>query len=166
MRTFPVFAKLCTHDIYCHRASQSFPLLHTLKNLSKPFPFRVHQILGVSTFAVKCCLSKADESCKNYYHKQKNLIKKNMKKSSEDYQRNCCSMNQARYLVKGKKQIFFYLVQGLTWGRFHKELGLILSQVRRVTRLNLGFILKSACYSAGLGLVLSPKISLKLGRVL
>ena len=49
-----------------------------------------------------------------------------------------------------------------TWqylGRFHKELG-------RVTRPNLGLILRSACYSAGLGLVLSPKINLKLGRVL
>ena len=36
------------------------------------------------------------------------------------------------------------------WGRFHKEL-----------RLILGLILRSACYNAGLGLVLSPKISLK-----
>ena len=48
-------------------------------------------------------------------------------------------------------------------GRFHKELGLVLS---RVTRPNLGLILRSSCYSAGLGLDLSPKISLKLGRVL
>ena len=31
---------------------------------------------------------------------------------------------------------------------------------------NLELILRSACYSAGFGLVLSPKISLKLGRVL
>ena len=50
--------------------------------------------------------------------------------------------------------------------RFHKELGLVLSRVRQVTRPNLGLIFRSACYSAGLGLVLSPKISLKLGRVL
>ena len=39
-------------------------------------------------------------------------------------------------------------------------------ELGRVTRLNLGLILRSACYSAGLGLVLSPKISRKLGRVL
>ena len=43
---------------------------------------------------------------------------------------------------------------------FTKSLGLLLS------RVNLGLILRSACYSAWLGIVLSPKISLKLGRVL
>ena len=46
--------------------------------------------------------------------------------------------------------------------RFHKELGLVLSPVRTsnssyLTRPNLGLILRSACYSAGLGLVPSPK---------
>ena len=39
-------------------------------------------------------------------------------------------------------------------------------ELGRVPRPNLGLILRSACYSAGLGLVLSLKISLKLGRVL
>ena len=48
-------------------------------------------------------------------------------------------------------------------GPFHKELRLVLSQ-GRVTRPNLGLVLRSACYSAGMGLILSPKISLKLGR--
>ena len=43
-----------------------------------------------------------------------------------------------------------------TRGRFQKELGR-----GRVTHPNLGLILRCACYSAGLGLVLSPKISLK-----
>ena len=50
--------------------------------------------------------------------------------------------------------------------RFHKELGLAYLELVQVTRLNLGLILRSACYSTGLGLVLSPKISFKLGRVL
>ena len=45
----------------------------------------------------------------------------------------------------------------ISYGSSYLEIG-------RVTRLNLGLILRSACYSAGLGLVLSPKISLKLGR--
>ena len=50
--------------------------------------------------------------------------------------------------------------------RFHKELGLVLSRVRIRNSSYIGLILRSACYSARLGLVLSPKISLKLGRVL
>ena len=48
--------------------------------------------------------------------------------------------------------------------RFLKEFSCL--ELGRVTRPNLGLILGSACYSAELGLVLSPKISLKLGRVL
>ena len=36
-------------------------------------------------------------------------------------------------------------------------------ELGRVTLPNLGLILRSACYNAGLGL--SPKIDLKLGRV-
>ena len=51
-------------------------------------------------------------------------------------------------------------------GRFHKELGLVLLTRGRVNRPYLGLILVSACCSAGLGLVLSHKINLKLGRVL
>ena len=49
--------------------------------------------------------------------------------------------------------------------RFHKEFYLELGWV---TLPNLRLILRSACYSAGMGLVLSPKINLKLhvGRVL
>ena len=39
-------------------------------------------------------------------------------------------------------------------------------ELGRVARPNLGWFLRSACYSAGLGVVLSPKNSLKLGRVL
>ena len=37
---------------------------------------------------------------------------------------------------------------------------------RLMSSQDLGLILRSACYSAGLGLILSPKFSLKLGRVL
>ena len=39
-------------------------------------------------------------------------------------------------------------------GQFNKELALVLSRAR--TRPNLGLFLRSACYSAWLGLVLSP----------
>ena len=46
-----------------------------------------------------------------------------------------------------------------SWDSSYLELG-------RVTLPNLGLILRFASYSAGLGLVLSPKISLKLRRVL
>ena len=53
---------------------------------------------------------------------------------------------------------FVFGKAGASSRRFHKELGL---KLERVTRPNLGLILRSA----GLGLVLSPKISLKLGRV-
>ena len=49
---------------------------------------------------------------------------------------------------------------------FTKSQDLSYLELGRVTRLNSGLILRSACYSAGFGLVLSPKISLKLGRVL
>ena len=48
-----------------------------------------------------------------------------------------------------------------------KEQPWISQRVRtRLISSYLGSILRSACYSAGLGLVLSPKINLKLGRVL
>ena len=51
-------------------------------------------------------------------------------------------------------------------GRFHKELGLVLSRVRPSNSSYLGLILRSACYSAGLGLVLSPNINLKFRKSL
>ena len=47
--------------------------------------------------------------------------------------------------------------------RFHKTLGFILSLGQVCP--NLGLILRFTCYSARLGLVLSPKINPKLGRV-
>ena len=56
----------------------------------------------------------------------------------------------------------------LSWLALYKYLVSISHRVRThlISTLELGLILRSACYSAGLGLVLSPKISLKLGRVL
>ena len=57
--------------------------------------------------------------------------------------------------IPGPPNIVFFFT---TSSRFHKELGIVYP--------NLGLTLRSACYSAGLGRVLSHKINPKLGRVL